>query len=89
MDKSTDFDGNKTYIEPIKWCRYIVNIGYVTVGLMILAHVIWYFAARNVLAFSPNIYLRNYIILPAIGLFALTFLADLFVRSPRCIFRSK
>lgn len=83
MDKDFNRDIGKTFIEPIKWCRYIVNIGYVTVILIILAHVIWYFAARSVLVYPPDIYLRNYIILPAIGLFALTFIVDLFVRSPR------
>ncbi|MGE4415513.1 MAG: hypothetical protein AB7D08_09355 [Bacteroidales bacterium] len=84
MDKGLDCERDKEYIEPIKWCRYIVNTGYVTASLIILAHVIWYFAARSVvLALSPDDYLRNYIVLPAIGLFALTFLADLFVRSPR------
>ncbi|NLU45113.1 MAG: diguanylate cyclase, partial [Acholeplasmataceae bacterium] len=52
-----------------------------TTALIILAHIIWYFVARSVLAFPPDIYLQNYIILPAIGFFALTFLVDLFVRS--------
>ena len=83
MDKDIDCDRDEAYIEPIKLCSYIVNVGYATAALIILAHVIWYFAARSVLARSPNIYLLNYIILPAIGLFALTFIADLFVRSPR------
>lgn len=83
MDKDFNCDRDKTYIEPIKWCRYIVNVGYATAALIILAHVIWYFAARSVLAWSPNIYLWNYIILPAIGLFAVNLLVDLSVRSPR------
>ena len=83
MDKDFNCDRNITFIEPLKWCRYIVNAGHITAALMILAHVIWYFAARSVLAWPPNIYLRNYIILPAIGLFTLNLLIDLFVRSPR------
>lgn len=83
MDKGLDSDRDRTYIEPIKWCRYIVTTAYVTVALIILAHVIWYFAAQTILAHSSDVYLWDYIILPAIGLFALTFLADLFVRSPR------
>ena len=89
MDKDIDCERDKEYIEPIRWCRYIVNTGYATAALMILAHVIWYFAARSVLAHSPDDYLRNYILLPAIGLFALTFFADLFVRSHRFSLVSK
>ncbi|MFA6893858.1 MAG: GGDEF domain-containing protein [Synergistaceae bacterium] len=89
MDKDIDCERDKEYIEPIRWCRYIVNTGYATAALMILAHVIWYFAARSVLARSPDDYLRNYIVLPAIGLFALTFFADLFVRSHRFSLVSK
>ena len=89
MDKDIDCERDKEYIEPIRWCRYIVNTGYATAALMILAHVIWYFAARSVLARSPDDYLRNYIVLPAIGLFALTFFADLFVRSQRFSLVSK
>jgi diguanylate cyclase (GGDEF)-like protein len=83
MDKDVDFGSGKTFIEPIKWCRYIVNAGYITVALVIMAHVIWYFAARSVLVIPPEIYLRYYIILSAIGLFVLVILADLLVRSPR------
>jgi diguanylate cyclase (GGDEF)-like protein len=51
--------------------------------------VIWYFAAQTILAHSSDVYLWDYIILPAIGLFSLTFLADLFVRSPRFSLVSK
>ena len=89
MDKGLDSDRDRTYIEPIKWCRYIVTTAYVTVALIILAHVIWYFAAQTILAHSSDVYLWDYIILPAIGLFSLTFLADLFVRSPRFSLVSK
>lgn len=73
----------KIPIDLNKWCRYIVNIGHVTATLIILAHVIWYFAARSVLAWPPNVYLRNYIILPAIGFFVLNSLVDMCVRSAR------
>ena len=83
MDNGAGCNRDKAYIEPIKLCRYIVEIGYITAALIILAHVIWYFAAQTILAHSSDVYLWDYIILPAIGLFALTFLADLFVRSPR------
>ncbi len=89
MDKGISGGLERSYIEPIKWCRYIVNTGYVTAAVIILAHVIWYFAARNVLASPADSYLRNYIVLPAIGLFSLTFFADLFVRSPRFSLVSK
>jgi len=71
----------KKTIDLNRWCRYIVNVGHVTAILIILAHVIWYFAARSVLAWPPEVYLRNYIILPAIGFFALNLLVDRFVRS--------
>ena len=87
MNKGLDSD--QTYIEPIRWCRYIINTGYATAALILLAHVIWYFAARSFLANSADAYLRNYVVLPAIGLFALTFLADLFVRSSRFSLVSK
>lgn len=83
MDNGVGCNRDKTYIEPIKLCRYIVDIGYITAAFIILAHVIWYFAAQTILAHSTDVYLWDYIILPAIGLFALTFLTDLFVRSPR------
>ena len=89
MDKDIDCERDKEYIEPIRWCRYIVNTGYATAALILLAHVIWYFAARSFLANSADAYLRNYVVLPAIGLFALTFLADLFVRSSRFSLVSK
>jgi diguanylate cyclase (GGDEF)-like protein len=83
MNKDIDRDSGKSFIEPIKWCRYIVNVAYVTASLMILAHVIWFFAARSVLAFPPDIYLRDYIILPAIGFILLTVSVDLCLRSKR------
>lgn len=83
MDNRVGDNRDKTYIEPIKLCRYIVDIGYITAALIILAHLIWYFAAQTILVHSSDVYLWDYIILPAIGLFALTFLADLFVRSRR------
>lgn len=83
MNNVSNSDYGKTFMQPLKWCGHIVNVGYMTAALMILAHVIWYFASRNVLAWPPNIYLKNYIILPAIGFFALNFLVDMCVRSPR------
>lgn len=83
MNQDVDVGRNKTLIEPIKWCRYIVDVGYVTAALIILAHVIWYFAARSFLIHTPDVYLQNYIILPAVGMFALTFFVHLFVRSSR------
>ena len=64
-----------------KWCLYIVKVGHVTAILIILAHVIWYFAARSSLVSPPDVYLRNYIIFPALGFFALNLLVDMFVRS--------
>jgi len=83
MHKDAERDSGTKYIDPIKWCHYIVKIGYFTTALIILAHIIWYFLARSVLAVPRDIYLQNYIILPAIGLLVLTSLVDLFVRSSR------
>lgn len=73
--------GQTIPIDLNKWCRYIVKVGHITATLIILAHVIWYFAARSVLAWPPDVYLRNYIILPAIGFFVLNSCVDMFVRS--------
>ena len=83
INKDIYSDNLKTHIDPLKWCRYLVYVGYITSGLMLLAHVIWYFAARSVLAWSPDIYLRDYIILPAIGFLVLDLSVDMAVRSPR------
>ena len=75
--------GQKALIDLNKWCRYIVYVGHATAALIILAHVIWYFAARSVLAWPPDVYLRNYIILPAVGFSVLNSLAGMCVRSAR------
>lgn len=73
----------KTPIDLNKWCRYIVNAGHITATLMILAHVIWYFAARSVLAWPPDVYLRNWIVLPAIGFFVMNSCVEICVCSTR------
>ena len=85
MSQNKEFnpDQTRTYIKPLKWCHYIVNTGYATVVIITLAHVIWYFAAREVLAYPPDVYLLNYIVFPAIGLSAMNLAADFFVRSQR------
>lgn len=69
--------------KPIQWCHYLVKAGYATVAVIILAHVLWYFAAHSILAYPPDIYRKNYIILPGIGLLFLNFTIDRFVRSHR------
>ena len=81
MDKGSNLDRTRSFIKPIQWCHYIVNAGYATVAVITLAHVVWYFAAHEILAYPPDIYLRNYIILPTIGLLALNLAVDFFVRS--------
>ena len=73
----------KNFSNPIKWCHFIVSAGYATVAVITLAHVVWYFAAREVLAYPPDIYLRDYIILPFIGLSAVNIAVDFLVRSNR------
>ena len=73
----------RTFDKPIQWCEYIIKAGYATVAVIALAHIVWYFAAREILAHSPEVYLRDYIVLPTIGLLALTLIADFFVRSHR------
>lgn len=75
--------GQKTPIDLNKWCRYIVNVGHITATLIILAHVIWYFAARSVLAWPPDVYLRYWIIFPAIGFLVLNSCVGMCVRSAR------
>ncbi|HBL49018.1 MAG TPA: histidine kinase [Firmicutes bacterium] len=73
----------KTPIDLNKWCRYIVNVGHITATLIILAHVIWYFAARSVLAWPPDVYWRYWIIFPAIGFLVLNSCVGMCVRSAR------
>lgn len=73
----------KTPIDLHRWCCYIVYIGHITATLIVLAHVIWYFAARSVLAWPRDVYLRSYIIVPAIGFFILNALASACVHSNR------
>lgn len=79
----------KVRIDLNKWCQYIVSAGHVTALLIIMAHVVWYFAARNILAWPPDVYLRNYIIIPAIGFFVLNTMVDIYVRSERFSLLSK
>ena len=78
-----DQNSKYPFIDPVKWCRHIVNTSYIIVAFVIVAHIIWYFTARSVLAYPPDIYLKNYIILPTLGLFTLVFLIDLLIRSHR------
>ncbi|PYG84311.1 histidine kinase/DNA gyrase B/HSP90-like ATPase [Ruminiclostridium sufflavum DSM 19573] len=73
----------KTPVNLNKWCSYIVRAGHITAALIVLAHVIWYFAARSILAKTPDVYLRYYIILPAIGFFALNSSVGICVSSRR------
>ena len=83
MNKGLNTDRTDTFVKPIKWCRYIINTGYATVAVMTLAHVIWFFGARDILINSPETYLRKYIILESLGLLALNVIADFLVRSHR------
>ncbi len=82
MDQDLEFNEAGAVIMPIKWCRYLVKAGYATVAMITLAHIIWYFAAQSILASTPEVYMRRYIVLPAIGLLALNLLADFLVRLP-------
>ena len=77
------YAGQKKLIDLNKWCRYIVYVGHITATLIVLAHVIWYFAARSVLAWPPDVYLRNYILFPAIGFSVLNLMVGICVRSAR------
>lgn len=83
MIKENKVNEIRVAIEPIRWCQYIVIAGYLTVGAMTLAHIIWYFAARGILAWPAEIYLWNYIIYPTIGFVLLMVMADLLTRSNR------
>ncbi len=80
MDQDLDFNEAATVIMPIKWCHYLVNAGYAIVATITLAHVAWYFAAQSILVSPPEVYMRYYIVLPAIGLLALNLLVDFLVR---------
>ena len=82
-------DNPKQLVNYNKLCYQLVAIGYIITALIILSHVIWYFAARSILAWPPEIYLRNYIVLPAIGLFALNFLVDHLVQSDKTTLEQK
>lgn len=82
-------DGQKVFIDLNKWCQHIVSAAHVIALIIILAHAVWYFAARNILARPPDVYLRNYIIIPAISFFMLNLLVDLYVRSERFSLLSK
>lgn len=73
----------KTPIDLNKWCRYIVNAGHITAALIILAQVGWLFLASSVIRWPLNVYLQNFIIAPAIGLFVMNLLASVYVRSTR------
>lgn len=73
---------NKTLIDFNKWCGQIVLVSHATAILMVLSHIVWYFAARSILAWPPDVYLRDYIVLPAIGFFILNTVVDRCVRSP-------
>lgn len=53
------------------------------VGVITLAHVVWYFAAYHYLAVVPHQYVWEYIIFPFIGLLLLNAAADFLVRSQR------
>lgn len=83
MSKENKLSKIRVTIGPIRWCQYIVIAGYLTVGAMALAHIVWYFAARKILAWPAEIYLWHYIIYPTIGFILLTVTADLLIRSNR------
>lgn len=83
MNKESKPSQIRAAIGPVKWCQYIVKAGYLTVGAMTIAHVVWYFAARKILAWPAEIYLWHYIIYPTIGLLSLNGIVDLLIRSSR------
>lgn len=72
----------KKPIDLYKWCCYMLNIGHVTAGLIILAQIGWFLLARNVIRWPLDLYLRNFIIAPAIGLFAINLFASVYIHSP-------
>ncbi len=72
-----------TTVSMDKWCRYIVLAGHVAATLLVLGHILWYFAARSVLAWPPDVYLRNYIVMPAVVFFLLNGAVHLLVFGTR------
>jgi sensor histidine kinase YesM len=66
-----------------KWCGYIVKVGHVIAVLIILAQVGWLLLASGFIRWPLDVYVRNFIIVPAIGLLIINLLASAYVRSPR------
>ena len=89
MNKIMNQDRTGNFVKSIKWCHYIVNIGYATVVIITLAHIVLYLTERKDLTDSAEIYLRNYVIISSIGLFALNLAADFLIRYPRLPLVSK
>lgn len=64
-----------------KWCRYIVLAGHV-IGVIILSgHIVWYNIAGSELALPRDVYMRDFIILPAIGILLVNILVRYLVFS--------
>ena len=83
MNSDTSHSDSTELIEPIQWCRFIVNTGYAMSGLIVLAHIIWFFAASSILAWPVDVYIRDYILLPTALLFTLCFLVSRAIRINR------
>jgi two-component system LytT family sensor kinase len=90
MDGGIDMDcRQKTPVDSLKWANYIVKGGYFGVFLVTFAHIVWYFAAREYLAVSPEDYVKYYIVLSTVGLLAVNVSVDMAIRSHRVPIRVK
>lgn len=76
-------NSKKELIDYNVWCHRIAKTGYIASALTIVAHVIWYFADRNTMKVSPELYPYYYILLPSVFLLAVNVLVDKAVHSIR------
>ena len=64
-----------------KWARNILNIGHFATVIMILVHVLWLIFARDFLITSVDLYIQNYIILPATGFLVINLMIEALFRA--------
>lgn len=79
----------KAPMDSLKWCRYIVNSGYMCILLITISRIVWCFVSNQYSLNIPERYLKNFIIIPTIINYVLVLSADLFVRSTKIPIHSK
>ncbi len=68
---------------PVKWCRYLVRVGYVIVAAVTFAHLVWYLMVCSGLVQAREGYLLDRVVMPTLILLPLNLLVDFFIRSSR------